>query len=209
MQLFSKSLLVIVLVLAMFSIGHADTIYSESVNGELSNDGLNPTGILVGAGSNIISGTTGGSTAPNFRDYFTIIVPSNLQFVSLIQMAGTEAGNLGFLGLQSGTQVTLPTNTVTAAGLLGWVHYAPTSSDINVLPTMAIPANSSSGFAVPLGSGNYSFWLQDSSPGTFQYSFNVVLAPVPEVSSAALAIIGILPLALLLRRSTRLLEKLE
>jgi hypothetical protein len=192
----------------MVSIGHADTIYSESINGDLSNDGLNPTGILVGAGSNIISGPTGGSTA-GFRDYFTIFVPSNLQLVSLIEMAGTQAGTLGFLGLQSGTQVTLPTNVVTAAGLLGWVHYAPTSSDINVLPTMAIPANSSSGFTIPLGSGNYAFWLQDSTPGTFEYSFNVVLAPVPEISSAALAILGLPALALLLRRSTRLLEKPE
>jgi hypothetical protein len=208
MQLYSKSLLVVAMVLAMVSIGHADTIYSESINGDLSNDGLNPTGILVGAGSNIISGTTGGSTA-GFRDYFTIFVPSNLQLVSLIEMAGTQAGTLGFLGLQSGTQVTLPTNVVTAAGLLGWVHYAPTSSDINVLPTMAIPANSSSGFTIPLGSGNYAFWLQDSTPGTFEYSFNVVLAPVPEISSAALAILGLPALALLLRRSTRLLEKPE
>src|SRR5215471_10370883 len=169
MQLCSKILLITALVLAMFSIGYADTIYSESVNGELSNDGLNPTPIPVGAGFNIISGSTGGSTAPNTRDYFTISIPSTLRFVSLIELAGTQAGNVGFLGLQSGPQVTLPTNTTTAAGLLGWDHYAPTSSDIDILPVMAIPANGSSGFALPLGPGTYSFWLQDSSPGEFQY----------------------------------------
>src|SRR6187551_2213783 len=166
----SKVTVAIALVLTMYSISPADTIYLESSNGELSNDGLIPTVVPVGIGSNFIFGTTGGSTGANFRDYFTISVPETMRFVSLIEMSGTEAGNLGFLGMQSGSQVTLPTNTVTAAGLLGWVHYAPTAADINILPTMAIPANGSSGFTSPLASGNYAFWLQDSSPGTFQYT---------------------------------------
>jgi len=198
----SKSLLTIVLVLTMFSVAQANTIYIESVNGELSNDGLTPTVILVNAGSNIISGTTGGSTAPDVRDYFTIFVPPNLELVSLIVLGGTQAGNVGFLGLQSGSQVTLPTNAVTADGLLGWVHYVPTASDINVLPTMAIPANGSSGFTTPLSSGNYAFWLQDSSPGTFQYSFNIVLSPVPELPTAALTLAGLLATLPLLRYRT-------
>jgi len=195
-HLVSKSLLTIVLVLTMFSVAHADTMYSESVNGELSNNGLTPTALLVNAGSNIISGTTGANTGTDFRDYFTISVSSGLQLVSLIELAGTQAGNVGFLGLQRGSQVTLPTNSVTADGLLGWVHYAPAPSDINVLPTMAVPANGSSGFTAPLGSGNYAFWLQDSSPGTFQYSFNIVLTPVPELPVAALTLVGLLALPL-------------
>src|SRR6185295_13858912 len=106
-------------------------------------DGLFPTSVPVGAGSNIISGTTGSNTAPNVRDYFTISIPANLRLISLIELAGTEAGNVGFLGLQSGSQVTLPTNASTAAGLLGWVHYGPAASDLDILPTMAIPANGS------------------------------------------------------------------
>ena len=195
----SKSLLTIVLVLTMFSIAHANTIYSESVNGELSNNGLTPTVIPVNAGSNIISGTTGGNTGVDFRDYFTIFVPPGLELVSLIEMAGTQAGNVGFLGLQSGSQVTLPTNSVTADGLLGWVHYGAAASDINILPTMAVPANGSSGFATPLGSGNYAFWLQDSSAGTFQYSFNVVLTPVPELPTTALALVGLFAMLPLIR----------
>ena len=202
LQLCSKSLFAIALVLTMFSVVRADTIYIESINGDLSNDGLNPTVITVAGGSNFIVGTTGGTTAPDVRDYFTIFVPSNLQFVSLIELAGTQAGNLGFLGLQSGTQVTLPTNAVTAAGLLGWVHYAPAAADINVLPTMAIPVNGSSGFTPPLTSGNYAFWLQDTSPGTFQYAFNVVLAPVPEPPTVVLTLVGLFALFPLLRRRT-------
>src|SRR4029434_7686182 len=79
----SKSLLTIVLVLTMFSIAHANTIYSESVNGELSNNGLTPTVIPVNAGSNIISGATGGNTGADLRDYLTIFRPPNLQLRAL------------------------------------------------------------------------------------------------------------------------------
>jgi hypothetical protein len=117
-------------------------------------------------------------------------------------LAGTQAGNVGFLGLQSGTQVTLPTNTQTAAGLLVWVHYAPTATDINLFPTMVIPANGSSGFTPPLGSGNYAFWLQDTSPGTFEYGLNIVLQPVPEPATLALTLVGLALLPLLRRRTS-------
>jgi hypothetical protein len=112
----------------------------------------------------------------------------------LVERAGTQAGNVGFLGVQSGLQVTLPPTTTTAAGLLGWIHYGPTASDVDILPTMGIPANGSSGFVPPLGPGNYAFWLQDSSPGTFLYDFNIVLASVPEPSAAALMMMGLVAL---------------
>ena len=200
LQLCLNSLAAITLVMTMFSSAYAVTVYSESVSGDLSNDGLNPTVITLAAGSNSILGTTGGGTGTNFRDYFTVVVPSNLQFISLIEAAGTQAGNVGFLGIQSGTQVTLPTNTTTATGLLGWIHYAPTATDINILPTIATPANGSSGFGPPLGPGNYAFWVQDSSAGTFQYAFNIVLAPIPEPSAAVLMMAGLFALWPLLRR---------
>ena len=127
------------------------------------------------------------------RDYFTVTVPSNLKLTQLIEEAGTQAcgpGSLGFFAVQSGAQVTLPTNTATAAGLLGWIHYGPTATDINILPAMGIPASGSSGFVPPLGPGTYAFWLQDTSAGTFNYGLNFVLATIPEPSAGGLMIIG-------------------
>lgn len=199
-----NSFAAVILLLTMFSSAYGVTVYSEAVNGDLSNDGLNPTAISLTAGSNDIIGTTGGATAPNTRDYFTVTVPSNLRLVSLIERAGTQAGNVGFLGLQSGLQVTLPPTTTTAAGLLGWIHYAPTANDIDILPTIGIPANGSSGFVPPLGPGNYTFWLQDSSPGTFLYDFNIVLASVPEPSAAGLMMIGLIALWPIFLRGSRM-----
>ena len=197
LQLCLNSLAGIALVLTMLSNAHAIPVYSESVNGDLSGSGLTPTVITLGLGSNEIVGTTGNTAGVSDRDYFTVTVPFNLKLVQLIEEAGTQAGQSGafargFFAVQSGTQVTLPTNTMTAAGLLGWTHYVPTATDIDILPAMGIAANGSSGFVPPLGPGTYSFWLQDTTAGTFNYGFNLVL--VPEPSAGALMIMGFLAL---------------
>ena len=203
LQLCLNSLAGIALVLAMFSSAHAVTVYSESVNGDLSNNGLIPTVITLAVGSNEIFGTTGQTAGVSDRDYFTVTVPSNLKLTQLIEAAGTQAGgpsSLGFFAVQSGTQVTLPTNTATAAGLLGWIHYGPTATDINILPAMGIPASGSSGFVPPLGPGSYAFWLQDTTVGTFNYGLKIVLAPIPEPSAGALMITGFFALWWFFRR---------
>jgi hypothetical protein len=80
----------IALVLAMFSNAHGVTVYSESVNGDLSNSGLNPTGIALGLGSNDIFGTTGQNAGVSDRDYFTLTVPANFIITQLIEAAGTR-----------------------------------------------------------------------------------------------------------------------
>jgi hypothetical protein len=148
---------------------------------------LNPTVITLSLGSNEIFGTTRQTAGVSDRDYFTVTVPSNLKLTQLIEEAGTQAcgpGSLGFFAVQSGAQVTLPTNTATAVGLLGWIHYGPTATDINILPAMGIPASGSSGFVPPLGPGSYAFWLQDTSAGTFNYGLNFVLATTPSLRPA-------------------------
>jgi hypothetical protein len=201
LQRWLSTLAGIALVLTIFSSAHAVTVYSESVNGDLSNDGLSPTAIALGLGFNDIVGTTGRDQAGvSDRDYFTVSVPSNLKVTQLIELAGTQTLALGFLAVQSGTQVTLPVNTATAAGLLGWIHYGPAATDINILPTIGIPANGSTGFVPPLGPGNYAFWLQDTATGSFNYGFRLVLAAIPEPSAGALMMAGFFALWFFFRR---------
>jgi hypothetical protein len=198
-----KSLAGIALVLAMFSNAHAVAVYSESVSGDLSNSGLTPTVIPLGLGSNEIFGTTGQTAGVSDRDYFTVTVPANFRLTQLIEEAGTQAGgpsSLGFFAVQSGTQVTLPTNTATAAGLLGWIHYGPTATAVNILPAMGIPAQGSTGFVPPWGPGSYAFWLQDTTVGTFNYGLNLVVASIPEPSAGALVITGFVTLGWFFRR---------
>lgn len=198
-QLCSRAFTAIVLSLAFLSSAHAITIYSESATGDLSNNGLTPTVVTLVEGANDVIGTTGRDAVTTVvdRDYFTVTVPSHLRLVALIEVGGTQAGGpqaLGFIAIQSGNQVTLPTNTATAAGLLGWTHYGPTAADLDILPTIGVAANGSTGFVPPLGPGNYAFWIQDTTTGTFQYDFRLVLARVPEPSTMILVLAGLLAL---------------
>lgn len=183
----------------------AATVYNEFVQGDLSNSGLTPTLITVAAGSNQIFGTTGRGTTALDRDYFTVSVPVGLTLSAIDVLPGTQSGGVvSFIGLQAGTQVTIPTNATNATGLLGWWHYSPADISTDILPEMAIPATGSSGFAVPLGPGNYSFWVQDFNAGSFVYGFDLVLtAPTPEPGAAALMLTGSTMLALLARRRAR------
>ncbi len=50
---------------------HAGTIYDETVSGDFSNDGLSPTSLAFGLGSNEVFGATGRAIAggPVDRDY--------------------------------------------------------------------------------------------------------------------------------------------
>ncbi len=164
------------------------TDYDESVSGDFSNSGLSTTSIVsLTSGSNQIFGTTGRGTNAVDRDYFTITVPVGLEIVSLTELPGTMVGrSLSFIGLEAGTQVTLPSNTATATGLLGWTHYGTGDINTDILPRMGIPSNGSSGFTPPLGPGDYSFWIQELSTGTFNYGFDIAVQATPEPGSMAI-----------------------
>ena len=187
----------------LFATAHAGVIYNEAISGDLSGSGLTPTILTVALGSNQLLGTTG-NTGVADRDYFTFTVPGGAQLTGITVLPGTTSGNISFLGMQAGNQVTLPTNTPTAAGLLGWRHYSPADINTDILPLMAVPASGSSGFTVPLGSGSYAFWLQDTSPGTFTYGFDfAVAAPEPESYTTVVPALGALLFILGRRRRTR------
>ena len=161
----------------------ASPLFCGSINTEppagFSSNGLVPTVLTFSAGSNQIFGTNGAG-ANSDRDYVTFTVPSGLFLTAINRLDTTPLGSIGFLGLEAGNQLTLPPSTATAAGLLGWRHYLLTDRNTDILPLMAVPANSSSGFTTPLPSGSYTLWIQDSSPGTFSYGFDVQLSAVPE-----------------------------
>ena len=147
--------------------------------GGFSSNGLSPTVLTFSVGSNQIFGSNG-TGATSVRDYVNFTVPSGLFLTAINMLDTTPLGNLGFIGIEAGNRLTLPTNTTTADGLLGWRHYVPTDRNTDILPLMAVPANGSSGFTPPLSPGSYTLWIQDSSPGTFNYGFDVQLSPVPE-----------------------------
>src|ERR1051326_6779777 len=100
-------------------------IYNEASSADLSNSGLAPTVLTVGPGQNQVFGTTGRGANGTDRDYFTFTVPNGFAITSIVVLPGTTTGgDVSFIGVEAGTQITLPTNASDATGLLGWKHYS-------------------------------------------------------------------------------------
>jgi hypothetical protein len=171
----------------------AGIIYDEAIDGDFSGDGLVPTSLAFGPGSNLISGTTGRDELGVIdRDYFTFTVEPGYAFISLIELAGTTVvRNVGFLAIQAGPQVTVPVSPNDASGLLGWAHFEPVDADIDILPNMGVSGGGSTGFLPPLPAGQYAIWIQETATGTSSYAFDFQVVPVPEPALALSVLLGL------------------
>jgi hypothetical protein len=154
--------------------------YTESADGDFSNDRTTPTfwGALP-VGSSLLTGTTNSSDL----DYFTINIPSgeNLSGLKMVSFDGGDGGDeTAFIGVQIGTTMTVPPDAQTAAGLLGWSHFGPGVGDVgqDILPFIGSQGFGSTGFVPPLLSNNYTFWIQQLGfdPTAYQFEFIVSAA---------------------------------
>jgi hypothetical protein len=155
--------------------------YTEATNGEFTDDRAHPTvwGSLT-AGTNTLRGTT----LYGDLDYFTINIPTGLQF-SQLKMVSYDVGNnfdqTAFIGVQAGTVMTVPPSASTADGLLGWSHFGPGADNVgqDILPHMGALGFGAIGFVPPLPSNNYTFWIQQTGaeePIGYQFEFVVTAA---------------------------------
>jgi hypothetical protein len=191
----------LILLVAGLSIpAFAGSITIEPAGG-FSSDRLAPTVLTFSAGSNQIFGSNG-SLDTAVRDYLTFTVPAGLALTAINMLDTDPLGNIGFIGLQAGNQLTLLPSTMTATGLLGWIHYTAANENTNILPQMGVAANGSTGFNTALPPGDYTLWIQDSSPGKFNYGFDVQLVALPEPATWATALVAI-AIVILLRRRKR------
>lgn len=194
------------LVCGVVSTAHGAVVYDESVDGNFSNSGLSPTVVHVDLGSNLISGSTGFGAAGVDRDYFSLTVPTGAMLSSLIVLPGTTvSGDVSFIGVQRGPQVTVPSDTTTASGLLGWMHYGSGNINRDILPRIGM-GQDATGFTPPLGPGTYSFWVQDFDPGPVTYNYDLrltAMAAVPEPETHALLAVGLVFLIAALRRPSK------
>ena len=170
-----------------------DTLYNESVSGDLSNSGLTPTLLTISLGANDLFGTSGKTGTVVDRDYFTFTVPQGLYLTAITVLPGTQTlGPLGdsFIGIESGPQVTVSTAATTAAGLLGWDHYGTDDIGVDILPLMGTSDLGSTGFTGWLPAGTYSFWVQEASVGSVNYGFDFTVA-TPEPASWTMLLTGL------------------
>jgi hypothetical protein len=195
---------------AASSLLFGDTITDESVIGDLSNDWAAPTSLSFTTGSNRVLGSLVrvSTTSPQDMDYFTFAVPTGNQVLAIDVLPGTSGGGGGavsFFGIASGTSVISPSttpNSALAAGLLGYTLYGSVDVGSNILGRLATSntlSPAAQGFSV-LGPGNYSIWIQETGPGTFNYGFDIVIGAVPEPATWFLSCAGFAAIALLAQR---------
>jgi hypothetical protein len=151
----------------------AAVVWDENTNGDLSNDRLNPTSINLTEGTNSLVATMPGADL----DYLTIVVPANSQFSALTPTSYVSSDGTSFIGMQAGTQMTVPTNTPSASGLLGWAHFGTGPGNVNqdILPAMGTSGAGATGFTPPLSAGSYTFWIQQASTASVSYQFDFLV----------------------------------
>lgn len=158
---------------------HAATGWIESIDGDLSNDGLAPTAVTLALGANPIAGTTGNPGTGVDRDFFTFSVPAGLQWSGLMVKPDTfVSGSVSFIAFQTGSQIV-------GNSVQGFSHYGPETVGTNLLPALLGDAQAT------LSGGPYTVWIQETG-GTVQYSFDFILTAVPEPASLALFAVGAL-----------------
>lgn len=152
--------------------------YDEAGSGDISNDRLAPTVIVLGPGSNLVQGSFGLSPVPNVADldYFTVTVPNGYRLDAVV-LAGLIAGGANsFLGVQVGPQMTMPSTSHDPSPLLGWAHVYSNQIGTDVLPAMTIVG--------PLAAGSYTFWSNETdTSAAWSYAYNFQVSALPEPAS--------------------------
>ncbi|MFT5732548.1 MAG: hypothetical protein ACJA2W_002114 [Planctomycetota bacterium] len=148
--------------------------WDEAVDGDLSNDRLAPTSIVLNAPMVSVTAAQQGNALGLDRDYLTVEVPAGQQWSGLMLTSYTATGNnLAFMGLQAGTEMTVDPMFASPADLLGGLVYGNGEVGTDILPAIGT-LNNAIGFTPPLPSGSYTFWLnQTGGTSTLALSFLV------------------------------------
>ncbi len=193
--MFSRSsrALALLSISALVPIAHAGVLWNETIQGDLSNNWLNPTDATLSLGDNSVLGSTGDSGTGDFdRDYLTITIPQGMLLTELILVDYFSTDQSSFIGVNPG-ETTIDPDLATPSSLLGWTLFGSSSVGNNLFNNLSIPRYPGGGFISPVGPGTYTFWIQQTGEETL-YELNFVTIPSP--ASAAIAL-------LLLRRPRR------
>ena len=173
----------------------AEIVYDESVDGDLSDDYLAPTSINVSEGLNTFVFTT--DRDGDDRDIFTFEVADGYELsgviLDLFDTNADDPSNLGFIGFSAGSVLGMDPDSPNPAGLLGYALVFESDSGSDIFDAMA-NGGGAQGYDGPLGAGPYTFWAQETSPTSDDWSVTLVITPVPGPGALALAALaGVMP----------------
>ncbi len=156
---------------------HAGTAWDEAGGVDLSNNGLNPTPLVVSVGSNTVLGTVGNSGQGIDRDYFRFTVPAGAVLQSIRVLGNTSvSGGASFIAIQAGPQLTVSPSGAGVEQLLGFTHYGNDQIGNDILQDMAIS------FSGALPAGTYSVWVQETG-GPASYGLDFMIGVVGGVNT--------------------------
>ncbi len=175
----TKLLFTLLIALITTSIG-AQTIWNENEDGDLSNDGNNPSGAFV-----LELGTTNTIVAsqmanPRDVDFFAFTVPENSGLQELIIENYESSDNIAFIGIDSGLTTDVDFMNPDPSLLLGGTTYGTASIGNDILPAMS-NLGGAEGFTLPLPPGDYTIWLNQTGSAS-EVTLNLVLEEVLSLS---------------------------
>ena len=151
-------------------IATADVLWNEFDQIDISGDRFNPTMVTVGAGTHSLVATSQAGD----REYITITIPAGFSLTRIDHVSyDFISDTLAFMGVQVGPIITLPPNTPSPAGLLGWTHFGVNTVGQDVLDNLG-NGPGATGFTPPLPAGTYAFWIQQIG-GVCEYQLDFVV----------------------------------
>lgn len=185
----------------------AQIAWDEIGQGDLSSLYSEPTPVAVSPGDNFIYANMGEGATGIDRDFFTITVPAGHALSSIWIDFYFGDDPIGFFGMVIGPAFAIEPEKATPDDVDGYVLFGTAGLNVpgtDVLPRMPL-IHEPPRFTVPLGPGQYSFWVQQLD-GLADYGLNFVIdVPGPGV----FGLFGVaLPVALARRRVRAMPERL-
>lgn len=175
------------------------TLYAEATDGDLAGDRQNPTTRALVVGGNVVTATS----VRGDLEYLHVTVPLGHQLKAMLLADYQSTDQKAFVAVQRGSTFTEPPTGTNVARLLGYSHLGPAVEPVGAdyLDNVGKGAGAI-GFTGALGSGDYTFWLQQTGLTTTTYTVDLVVAPVAtqtlytEVASGDLSGVGNTPTVL-------------
>lgn len=151
-------------------------VYHEATGGDLSNNQLQPTPILLPAGQGSIVATM--NTDTDQQDWFAVTIPEGFALTAIVLGDYDSSDPVAFLGFRQGSE--FRGVYTEASSYNGYVHMGAESRFTDLLPLMAnqVTSPGTLGFTIPLAAGTYTFLAQQTGADTlYQLDFEVTAVP--------------------------------